>query len=94
MSHWLAVIPIVIATALGALPASAQSTDDTLRALQRDVEALRKDVQEIKELLRARGAAAPAPAEPWKDLVLSLEGRVVQGAPAARVVLVDFTDYQ
>jgi hypothetical protein len=100
MRHWLTAMTIVTAMALGAPPAAAQPADETLRRLQRDVEALRegqqrlqKDVQEIKDLLRARGGAA-APAEPPANLALGLAGRIVKGAPAAKVVLVDFTDYQ
>lgn len=101
MSYWLVVIVVAVASVLGAGPSSAQSTDETLRALQQDVRALRqgqqkleRDLQEIKNLLRRRGAAAAAPAGPPKDFALSLEGHAMRGAPAAKVVLVDFTDYQ
>jgi hypothetical protein len=97
MTHWLMAMLLLAAVALGSGPAAAQS-NDALRTLQREVEALRegqqklqKDVQELKDLLRTRGAAAP---ELPKDLTFALAGRIVKGAPTARVVLVDFTDYQ
>ena len=92
------------ATALAALalwlfaaPASApaQSSVDALREDQQRIE---RDVAEIKNLLRARTAAAapaapPRPDEP-KNLVLSLDGDQVKGDKGARLVLVDFSDYQ
>jgi hypothetical protein len=100
MSHRLmATLILAAAATVSASPAAAQSTDETLRALRSDVESLRegqqklqKELQEIKDLLRTRGAVA-APELP-KDLTFALAGRIVKGAPTAKVVLVDFTDYQ
>lgn len=99
MTRWLMVLTMAVAAVAPGAPAAAQPADEALRRLQRDVEALRegqlklqKDLQDIKDLLRTRGAAA-AP-EPPKDLAFSLAGRAVKGAPSAKVVLVDFTDYQ
>ena len=82
--------------ALAASPAAAQSTDD-LSSLRKDVDALKEgqkaiqsDLQEIKNLLRARpGAAAPAP-----EVVLSVDGAPFKGDKNAKLTLVDFTDYQ
>jgi hypothetical protein len=82
--------------ALAASPAVAQSTDD-LSSLRKDVDALKEgqkaiqsDLQEIKNLLRARPAAtAPAP-----EVALSVEGAPFKGDKKAKLTLVDFTDYQ
>ena len=93
--------------ALGALAAlillSAQSgltqaTSDELKGIRKEMEVLRegqtaiqKDLQEIKNLLRARPAGAPA--EP-QNVVLSVEGAPFKGDERAKVTLIDFSDYQ
>ena len=83
--------------ALGASAAVAQSTDD-LSSLRREVDALKEgqkaiqsDLQEIKNLLRARPAAPPPPAA---EAVLSVDGAPFKGDKNAKLTLVDFTDYQ
>ena len=84
---------------LGTQPGFTQPADE-LKALRKDVEALKegqtaiqKQLQEIKSLLQARPtAAAPAPAP--QEVVLSLDGAPVKGGKNAKVALVDFTDYQ
>jgi len=90
---------------LGAQSGSAESADD-LKALRKDVEGLKEslktvqsDLREIKTLLRGRlvGAPGPAPAAPAplaQQAVLSLEGAPARGEKAAKVAMVEFTDYQ
>ena len=82
--------------ALGASPAVAQSTDD-LSSLRKEIDALKEgqkaiqsDLQEIKNLLRARPAAAALAPE----VVLSVDGAPFKGDKNAKLTLVDFTDYQ
>ena len=90
------VIGVTVAIlALGAHPVVAQTTDD-LKSLRKDVDALKEgqkaiqnDLQDIKNLLRPRPAAAP-PAE----AVLSVDGAPFKGDKNAKLTLVDFTDYQ
>ena len=91
----LTAVTIILCTQ----PGVAQPTDE-LKALKKDVEALKegqkaiqKDLQDIKNLLlRARPSAAPA--GPPQEAVVSLEGAPVKGDKNAKVTLVDFTDYQ
>jgi hypothetical protein len=71
--------------------------------LKKDLDALKegqaqvqKDLQEIKALLQARPAAAPAgpaAAQPQTAL-LTMENAPFKGQKDAKVTLVDFTDYQ
>jgi protein-disulfide isomerase len=89
----LAALVLLEASAVG-----AQSSDE-LAALRRQLDALKagqeavlKELQEIRTLLRPRQAAAPAP-EP-RDIVLALDGAPAKGDPRAKLILVDFTDYQ
>ncbi len=85
---------LVIATLLAGAPAAAQSTDE-LKALRQDIDAIKKDLQEIKDLLRARPAPQLVrPAAPPQDLALDLDGAPVKGAATARVVMLEYSDYQ
>jgi len=94
-----AVVAALAALVLLDSPAVVAQSSDELATLQRQLEALKagqdavlKELQEIRALLRPRQAGAPAP-EP-RDIVLSLDGAPVKGDPRARLVLVDFSDYQ
>ena len=96
------VVVVVAMVALGlASPGAAQTVDERLRTLGKEIETLKegqtrmqRDLQEIKTLLRSREAAAPqAPPEP-QNVVLDLRKDQIKGDPGARLVLVDFTDYQ
>jgi protein-disulfide isomerase len=89
----------IVAIVCSVTPGSAQSSDE-LRALRKELEAikegqvrLQKDVQEIKTLLQGGRAAAPAPVQP-QNVVLTLDGDPAKGDGSARLVLVEFTDYQ
>ena len=96
---WLGVIVVVLSLS----PAVAQQSDD-LKALRQEIEtlkqgqsAIQKDLQDIKDLLRARGGQAPAPPAaraPIQDVALDLAGAPTKGETEAKVTLVDYTDYQ
>jgi hypothetical protein len=75
-----------------------------IQELRRDIEGLKagqqglqKDLQEIKTLLQNRPAAAAAaptaPAVP-QNLVLNLDGAPFKGEKDAKLVLVEFSDFQ
>jgi protein-disulfide isomerase len=95
----LPVLAVVIALTLwGAQPGLTQAPGDDLRAVRKEIEglkegqtAIQKELQEIKSLLRARPAAAPA--EP-QNIVLSVDKAVFKGDKHAKLTLVDFSDYQ
>lgn len=95
----------VVASALGLLllaglqpPAAfAQQAEQELRdeieALKQGQEQIRKDLQEIKQLLQ--GQRRPAPAGPnVKDKVFDIGDNPVKGEHTAKLTLVEFTDYQ
>ena len=105
MPRILLVAAVAVASLLGWVsPGSAQSSEE-LKALRRDVEAikqgqeqLQKDLQEIKSMLRAprpmpAPGQAPTTAAP-PNTVIALNGDPVKGDRAARVVVIEFTDYQ
>ena len=78
----------------------AQSTTE-LDALRKDIEALKqgqtaiqKDLEEIKNLLRARPTATAPPAGPPPESIVRTDGAPFKGKQDAKVTLVDSTDYQ
>lgn len=63
-----------------------------IRELKQGQEAIQKELQEIKRLLMAREAGrAGAPPRPEN---ISISGRPFRGSQNARVVLIEFSDYQ
>ena len=77
---------------------NAQINSNTEEELRRDIrelkqgqEAIQKELQEIKRLLLAKEGAAARPARPDK---MSISSRPFRGSESARVVMVEFSDYQ
>ena len=71
---------------------------EALNALKKEIQSLKegqaviqKDLQEIKNLLRARPAAVPA--EP-QNVVLNVADAPFKGEKTAKLTLIDFSDYQ
>ena len=71
-----------------------QTGDPALQDLRKDIDSIKKDLQEIKTLLRARPSGDAPPDDSPKNLVLTLEKMAIKGEKSAKLVLVDFTDYQ
>jgi len=95
--HLVRLVLVTCLLSLFAIPVVAQSTDD-IQSLRRAIDALResqqrmeKDLEEIKTLLRGR--AAPREEDP-RGTLLSVAGEPSKGDKNARLVLVEFTDYQ
>jgi hypothetical protein len=83
----------------GAHPIAAQTSGE-VQELRKSIQELRdsqqrmeKDLGEIKALLRGARAGA-APEDDPKSVDLSIAGERFKGQASARLVLVDFTDYQ
>ncbi len=103
----LAAVIVIATITLSAHPGSTQSSpgstqsSEELKALRQELEAikegqgrLQKDVQEIKAILQGARAAAQPPQVQPQNVVLTLDGEPTKGDTSARVVLVEFTDYQ
>jgi protein-disulfide isomerase len=97
MIKHLSFIALLSVLALSAdCRAQADSTDD-LSELKKEVEALKqgqlrlqRELQEINTLLRRRQAAATD----VQNVVLPIDGYPSKGSQSAKLVLVEFTDYQ
>jgi protein-disulfide isomerase len=69
-------------------PAQSADTQKQIDALRAQVTAMQKDLDEIKTLLAPLRKPSPT------NAVIDLGSRPVQGAAAAKVTLVELTDYQ
>lgn len=94
------VLVVVFATAL-LLPTVvvAQNADD-LKAIRQEIESLKagvgavqRDVQDIKNLLQGLRQPPPSPVTP-ESMEMSLSSAHARGGDGARVVLVEFSDFQ
>jgi hypothetical protein len=65
---------------------------DEVKSLKEGQTAIQKDLQEIKTLLQAR-QAPPAP-PPFKEAIVSIEGGHVKGSKDAKLVMIEFSEYQ
>ncbi len=94
------VLPcLVLMLGLG-IPVAAQGgavseLKKEIEALKEGQEAIQKELQEIKNLLRPRQAQAPAPSPVAPaDFVLDVGENPFKGDRSARLTLIEFTDYQ
>jgi protein-disulfide isomerase len=76
-------------------------TNEELRALKQEIESLKegqaaiqKTLDEIKELLKTKTVTAQQQPAPTPQVILDIAGAPSKGNMDARVVLVDFSDYQ
>ncbi len=72
-------------------------TSDEIKNLKKEVDemketqkAIQKDLQEIKNVLRARGLIDEDP----QNLLVDISGRPFKGSKNARLVLIEFSEYQ
>jgi protein-disulfide isomerase len=75
----------------------AQQTDpklwEEIQALKKGQEEIRRQLLEIKQLIQSRPAAAPA-APDVRNVPIDLGNRPAKGSTAARLTLIEFSDYQ
>ena len=79
--------------ALGQTSDELKALKDEIKALKEGQTAIQKDLQEIKNLLRTRQAQPQAP-PPFKETVVSINAGHVKGNKDARLVMIDFSEYQ
>jgi hypothetical protein len=98
MKKYLGYMVLGLTLVLNVHPAFAQ-TDQEFQVLKKDIESLKegqagikKDLQEIKRLIQS-SRQAPA-ADEFKQAIIDIKGAPMKGDKSAKLVLVEFSDYQ
>ncbi|MGH9869136.1 MAG: hypothetical protein ACREAA_13345 [Candidatus Polarisedimenticolia bacterium] len=82
---------------IGLLAAAPTLAQDDLRKeiedLKKGQQQILQQLQELKQLLQQQAPARPA-APNVKDMVFDLGNNPVKGDAAAKLILIEFTDYQ
>jgi len=66
---------------------------EEIKALKEGQNAIQKELQEIKNLLRSRQAQPQAPPE-FKEAMIDIAGDPFKGVDTAKLVLIEFSEYQ
>ena len=92
----IGMIPLLLLCLSPAFAQTKTTPDDEIKALRQEIEAVKagqtaiqKDLLEIKNLLRTRPAGQPP-----RDIVLDIADVPAKGPKDAKVVLVEFSDFQ
>ena len=99
MKRLVALAVIVILTlffthrGFGQTGEELKSLREEIKALKDGQTAIQKDLQEIKNLLRTRQVQPQAPS-PFKEAVVSIEAGHVRGDKDAKIVMIEFSEYQ
>ncbi len=90
------IFSLTLVTFLFVQPGLTQSSDE-MRSLRKEMDelkqsqkAIQKDLRQIKSLLQAQGLL---PEEP-KNLFIDITGKPFRGNKDARLVLIEFSEYQ
>ncbi|MCU1336556.1 MAG: protein-disulfide isomerase DsbG-like protein [Bryobacterales bacterium] len=85
---------VLLAGTLAISPAFGQSADEELRALRKDMEALRASQVEMQKTLQVVKDILMGKQPPMEDVYISTAGAHSLGDTKAKVLLVEFSDYQ
>ncbi len=90
------IFSLILFILLSVQPGLSQPSDE-VRSLRKEIDELKesqktiqKDLQQIKGLLQAQGLL---PEEP-KNLFIDISGKPFKGSKDARLVLIEFSEYQ
>lgn len=90
----LAILAVVPAgAAFPQTSSDVESLKKDMQALKAGQEAIQKDIQEIKKLVAARPAGAPA-GEQALNAIVSTEGEPFRGKKDAKLTMIEFSEFQ
>ena len=94
--HLTIILGLTLILLLFAQPGVTQPSDE-LKSLKKEIEtlkegqkAIQKDLQEIKNVLRARGLLEEDP----QNLFIDLSGKPFKGDKNAKLILMEFSEYE
>lgn len=90
---WLGLGLLLWSVTVSAQPTHTPTPpSDELRELKNDLDAIRKELQEIKTILRQSPRALPAPT--GQNVILRVADERVMGDRTAKVTIVEFSDFE
>lgn len=91
---WWGVLLLILAcSSMGFAQPMSPDLQQEIEAIKKGQQAIQKDLQELKQLLRARRPVRPA-APDVRGTVFNLRDNPVKGEQTAQLTLIEFTDYQ
>jgi protein-disulfide isomerase len=87
-----AILLMIISEHAGLAQKSAPNMQNEIEALKKGQAAINKELQEIKDMLISIGARPPE--KDIRGIDFELANYPIKGSSAARLIMVDFTDYQ
>lgn len=100
MKKYLGCLVFGLSLFLTVQPVFAQ-TNLEYKLLQKEIESIkegqdgiRKDIQELKKLVQGIKQAPAAPGGEFKEAVIDIKGAPIKGDKNAKLVLLEFADYQ
>jgi len=85
---------------LGVQPVVAQTSPEyqdlkkEIESLKQGQAGLKQDLLEIKKLIQSLKQAPAAPGGEFKEAIINIKGAPITGDKNAKLVLIEFTDYQ
>jgi prefoldin subunit 5 len=89
MKKQLGCLILGLALFFSVQPAFSQTSEE-FQALKKEVEGLKKEVQDLRKEVRSRPAA---PGE-FREAIINIKGAPIKGDKKAKLVLLEFSDYQ
>jgi hypothetical protein len=95
------VLVISLTLLFSVQPAFSQTAEE-FKARQKEIDALkegqaglRKDIQDLKKTVGLKPVVAPAaPVAEIKDAIINIKGAPIKGDKNAKLVFIEFSDYQ
>ncbi len=89
----IVILPLFFADRSFGQTGELKSLREEIKALKEGQAAIQKDLQEIKNLLRAQQAQPQGP-PPFKEAIISIDAGHVEGDRNAKLVMIEFSEYQ
>jgi protein-disulfide isomerase len=90
----------LLALSIG-VPAARPQSSEEIKGIRRDIDSVRdslkviqNELETIKKLIQALPAGAPSQPPAFKETTMNLDGAPSMGQKTAKIILVEFSDYQ
>lgn len=89
LTLFLSVQPVFAQTNL-----ECQVLKKEIESLKQGQDGIKKDIQELKKLVQGIKQAPAGPGGEFKEAMIDIKGAPIRGDKTAKLVLIEFSDYQ